>query len=131
GRRVGLCYFDLDGFKAVNDSLGHHIGDELLRAVAQRLSALAEAERATAARMGGDEFVVLLPDSSGVTDLLSLVERMLHELTRSVTVGSHELSATASVGVVEREVAGVEPDELLRDADITLYRAKTEGRAQW
>ncbi|MBE9373361.1 EAL domain-containing protein [Saccharopolyspora sp. HNM0983] len=131
GRRVGLCYFDLDGFKAVNDSLGHPIGDDLLRSVAQRLNTLAAAEGAVAARMGGDEFVVLVPDSTGVTDLLDLVERMLGELTRPVRVGSHELSATASAGVVEREVAGSEPDQLLRDADITLYRAKTEGRAQW
>lgn len=131
GRRVGLCYFDLDGFKAVNDSLGHHIGDDLLRSVAQRLTTLSEVQGATAARMGGDEFVVLLPDSSGVHDLLALVERMLQELTRPVSVGSHELGATASVGVVEREVTETEPDELLRDADVTLYRAKTEGRAQW
>lgn len=131
GRRVGLCYFDLDGFKAINDSLGHPIGDDLLRAVAQRLQALTSAEGALATRMGGDEFVVLVPDSQGTVALIELVERMLGEITRPVRIGGQELNALASVGVVEREVAGTTPDELLRDADITLYRAKADGRAQW
>lgn len=131
GRRAGLCYFDLDGFKAVNDSLGHPIGDELLKAVAQRLQALTAAEGCVAARMGGDEFVVLVPDSSGTTAVIDLVDRMLAEITRPVRIGRHELNASASVGVVEREVREVDPDGLLRDADITLYRAKGEGKAQW
>lgn len=131
GRRVGLCYFDLDGFKAVNDSLGHPIGDRLLRHVAQRLEALAATAGAVAARMGGDEFVVLVPDSSGASAMIDLVERLLREITRPVLIGAHELSASASVGVVEREVAGTDAEALLRDADITLYRAKSDGRAQW
>ena len=131
GRRAGLCYFDLDGFKAVNDSLGHPIGDELLRAIAQRLQALTSAEECVAARMGGDEFVVLVPDSAGTAAVIDLAERMLAEITRPVRIGHHELNASASVGVVEREVQDVDPDGLLRDADITLYRAKGEGKAQW
>lgn len=131
GRRVGLCYFDLDGFKAINDSLGHPIGDDLLRAVAQRLQVLANSEDALAVRMGGDEFVVLIPDSRGTTAIIELVEYMLRELTRPVRIGGHELNASASAGVVEREVAGLDRDELLSDADITLYRAKSEGKAQW
>ncbi|MER7012094.1 EAL domain-containing protein [Saccharopolyspora sp. NPDC000359] len=129
GRRVGLCYFDLDGFKAVNDSLGHPIGDQLLRTVAQRLQGAAQG--ALAARMGGDEFVVLVPDTTGANDLVSLVEVLLAEITKPVRIGSHELSASASVGVVERPVAGADAESLLRDADITLYRAKQDGRAQW
>ncbi|GAA0521891.1 GGDEF domain-containing protein [Saccharopolyspora subtropica] len=131
GRRVGLCYFDLDGFKAVNDSLGHPIGDRLLRQVAQRLEVVTQDEGALAARMGGDEFVVLVPDSQGATAVVDLVERLLREITRPVLIGSHELSASASVGIVEREVDGTDADALLRDADITLYRAKRDGRAQW
>jgi diguanylate cyclase (GGDEF)-like protein/PAS domain S-box-containing protein len=130
-RRVGLCYFDLDGFKAVNDSLGHPVGDRLLRQVAQRLDALAKAERALAARLGGDEFVVLVPDSRGAKAVIDLVERMLLEITRPVQIGDHELSASASVGLVERGVVGTDAESLLRDADITLYRAKSDGRAQW
>ncbi|MFR9731869.1 putative bifunctional diguanylate cyclase/phosphodiesterase [Saccharopolyspora sp. MS10] len=131
GRRVGLCYFDLDGFKAINDSLGHPIGDELLRAMAQRLNALATMESGLAARMGGDEFVVLVPDSHGAARLVEVVEHMLGEVTRPVSVQGHLLTASASVGVVETAVADTSPDELLQDADITLYRAKNEGRAQW
>ncbi|MEV0696713.1 EAL domain-containing protein [Saccharopolyspora sp. NPDC050389] len=131
GRRVGLCYFDLDGFKAVNDSLGHPIGDRLLRQVAQRLEALVTEADAVAARMGGDEFVVLVPDSAGAGPVVELVERLLREITRPVLIGAHELRASASVGIVEREVAGTDAEALLRDADITLYRAKSDGRAQW
>lgn len=131
GRRVGLCYFDLDGFKAINDSLGHPIGDDLLRSVAQRLQALVRSEDMLAARMGGDEFVVLTPDSPGTTALIDQVRRMLEAITEPVRIGGHELNASATVGVVEREVAGVTADELLRDADITLYRAKGQGKAQW
>ncbi|GAA4618597.1 putative bifunctional diguanylate cyclase/phosphodiesterase [Saccharopolyspora hordei] len=133
GRRVGLCYFDLDGFKAVNDSLGHQIGDQLLRTVAQRLQAAAQraAKGALAARMGGDEFVVLVPDSTGATHLIAVVEEMLREVTSPARIGSHELSASASVGIVERPVAETDAESLLRDADVTLYRAKQDGRAQW
>ncbi|WP_249124729.1 putative bifunctional diguanylate cyclase/phosphodiesterase [Saccharopolyspora erythraea] len=130
-RRVGLCYFDLDGFKAVNDSLGHPIGDDLLRAIAHRIQTVSGQEGMLTARMGGDEFVVLTPDSQGTAGQLELVERMLAEITRPVHIGGHELTASASVGVVEREVAGTSADELLRDADITLYRAKAAGRDQW
>ncbi|MDI2027516.1 diguanylate cyclase [Saccharopolyspora sp. TS4A08] len=131
GRRVGLCFFDLDGFKAVNDSLGHPVGDQLLRAVAQRLQALTAEFGALAARMGGDEFVVLVPDTDGAAGLVAQVEKMLAEVTRPARIGAHELAASASVGVVERPVAGTDAEALLRDADITLYRAKQDGRAQW
>lgn len=131
GRRVGLCFFDLDGFKAINDSLGHPVGDALLRSVGQRLQGLASSRGALAVRMGGDEFVVLVPDAQGASGVAELVEEMLTEIAQPVRIGAHELCAEASVGVVEREVAGTRADELLQDADITLYRAKTEGRAQW
>jgi diguanylate cyclase (GGDEF)-like protein/PAS domain S-box-containing protein len=131
GRRVGLCFFDLDGFKAINDSLGHRVGDALLCSVGQRLQAVAASRGALAVRMGGDEFVVLVPDSRGTNDVAGLVEQLLSEIAKPVRIGPHELSAEASVGVVERPVAGTTAEELLQDADITLYRAKSEGRAQW
>ncbi|NYH76874.1 diguanylate cyclase (GGDEF)-like protein/PAS domain S-box-containing protein [Actinopolyspora biskrensis] len=130
-RRVGICYLDLDGFKTINDSLGHPIGDDLLREVANRVNALATSQGALAARMGGDEFVVLVPDTDGSAGMLRLVERLLDEIHRPVRIGGHELNASASAGVVEQPVAGVDADQLLREADITLYRAKDEGKAQW
>ncbi|GAA2346011.1 cyclic Di-GMP phosphodiesterase RmdA [Saccharopolyspora halophila] len=131
GRRVGLCFFDLDGFKAVNDSLGHAVGDQLLRAIAQRIQAQTAEMGALPARMGGDEFVVLVPDTSGAAQLVERVEAMLAEITRPCRIGCHELAASASVGVVERPVAETDGESLLRDADTTLYRAKEDGRAQW
>jgi diguanylate cyclase (GGDEF)-like protein len=131
GRRVGLCFFDLDGFKAINDSLGHSVGDALLRSVGQRLQAIAVTEDSLAVRMGGDEFVVLTPDSQGTAEIIELVEALLAEIAKPVRIGPYELSAEASVGVVERPVIETTESELLQDADITLYRAKSEGRAQW
>ncbi|SFE07314.1 PAS domain S-box-containing protein/diguanylate cyclase (GGDEF) domain-containing protein [Actinopolyspora alba] len=131
GRRVGICYFDLDGFKTINDSLGHPIGDELLRSVALRMKEVAEQRGALAARMGGDEFVLLVPDTDGPGGMVPLVERTLEEVRRPVRIGGHELKASASAGVVEQPVAGTDAQLLLREADITLYRAKEEGKAQW
>jgi diguanylate cyclase (GGDEF)-like protein/PAS domain S-box-containing protein len=130
-RRVGLCSFDLDGFKAINDSLGYSIGDALLRSLGQRIQSIATSYGALAVRLSGDEFVVLAPDSPGTRAVTEMVEHLLSEIAKPVRIGSHELMAEASVGVVERPVAGTNSDELLRDADITLYRAKSEGRAQW
>ncbi|MEB3367650.1 putative bifunctional diguanylate cyclase/phosphodiesterase [Saccharopolyspora mangrovi] len=131
GRRVGLCLFDLDGFKAVNDSLGHGIGDRMLREVARRMQSLAATESAVVARTGGDEFAVVIPDSYDAAHVIDLVERMLREMTEPMWIGAHELTASASVGIVEREVAGTDTGSLLRDADITLFRAKRDGRALW
>ncbi|WP_406689523.1 EAL domain-containing protein [Saccharopolyspora sp. ID03-671] len=131
GRRVGLCLFDLDGFKAVNDSLGHGIGDRMLREVGRRMQSLAATESAVVARTGGDEFAVVIPDSYDAAHVIDLVERMLRELTQPMWIGAHELTASASVGIVEREVLGTDTGSLLRDADITLFRAKRDGRALW
>lgn len=131
GRRVGLCYFDLDGFKTINDSLGHPVGDALLRTIANRVLTVVSPDEALVARMGGDEFVVLVPDSRGTQQVVDLVEQILREITRPAQIAGQELSATASAGIVEREVAGTDTQELLRDADVTLYHAKGEGKAQW
>ncbi|GAA2346025.1 cyclic Di-GMP phosphodiesterase RmdA [Saccharopolyspora halophila] len=131
GRRIGLCLFDLDGFKAVNDSLGHRVGNRLLREVAHRLRTLAAPDSAVVARTGGDEFAVAIPDSIDANAVVDLVERLLQEIARPMGIGQHELSASASVGIVEREVLGTDAEALLRDADITLYRAKRDGRALW
>ncbi|WP_433800650.1 putative bifunctional diguanylate cyclase/phosphodiesterase [Actinomycetospora sp. CA-084318] len=129
-RRVGLCFLDLDGFKAVNDSLGHDVGDIMLQEVAQRL-----ADQATdgelVARMGGDEFVVLVENSRGVDQLITLAERILVALGEPLELAGQELAVSASIGIVERPVAGGDPSELMRAADITLYSAKADGRGRW
>ncbi|GAA2959424.1 MULTISPECIES: putative bifunctional diguanylate cyclase/phosphodiesterase [Streptomyces] len=135
--RIGLCYLDLDGFKAVNDTLGHHIGDRLLAAVAGRLTDCAEADghRRTGghlvARLGGDEFAILVEDSAGTHQLTELAGSVLGALERPFDVGGQRLSVSASIGVVERSVADATPTGLMQAADTTLYWAKADGRGRW
>ncbi|MFJ9694110.1 putative bifunctional diguanylate cyclase/phosphodiesterase [Kitasatospora sp. NPDC101183] len=132
GRRVGVCYLDLDGFAAINETLGHHIGDQLLIAVAARLQhGLSGPGAHLVARMGGDEFAVLVADSAGSEQLTALAARILEALERPFDVAGHRLVITASVGVVERSVHETTPTDLVKDADATLYWSKADGRARW
>ena len=131
GVRVGLCFLDLDGFKAVNDTLGHAVGDHLLISVARRLEAVIGGRGLSVARLGGDEFVVLVPDTSGSAELISLAEELLAAVARPLRLGPRQVQVTASVGVVERPIAEIDPAELLRAADMTLYWAKADGKSQW
>jgi diguanylate cyclase (GGDEF)-like protein/PAS domain S-box-containing protein len=135
--RIGLCYLDLDGFKAVNDTLGHRVGDRLLAAVAERLTRVAdEAGYARAvtplvARLGGDEFALLVEDSTGTEQLADLAESVLKALEEPFDLAGQRLSLTASIGVVERHAAGTTATGLMQAADTTLYWAKADGKARW
>lgn len=130
--RIGLCYLDLDGFAVINETLGHHVGDQLLVAVAARLeNGFARGDRQLVARLGGDEFAVLITDSEGSEQLTSLAGRLIKALEKPFEIGGHRLAVTASVGVVERPVEGTSPTDLLKDADSTLYWSKADGRARW
>ncbi|MGI5443508.1 putative bifunctional diguanylate cyclase/phosphodiesterase [Streptomyces shenzhenensis] len=135
--RVGLCYLDLDGFKAVNDTLGHRVGDRLLAAVAERLTRVAdEAGRGRAgtplvARLGGDEFAVLVEDSTGTDQLAELAAAALTALRAPFDLAGRRLSLTASIGVVERHTAGTTATGLMQAADTTLYWAKADGKGRW
>ncbi|GFJ88985.1 GGDEF domain-containing protein [Phytohabitans rumicis] len=130
--RVGVCFLDLDGFKAVNDSLGHYVGDELLVVVAKRLAACVSARGHLVARMGGDEFVILVEDSTGTEAAIAVAEAALAAVAEPVRIDSHQpLSVTASVGIVERSVAGTSPTDVMKAADTTLYWAKADGRGRW
>nr|WP_262413282.1 GGDEF and EAL domain-containing protein [Streptomyces acidipaludis] len=129
--RIGLCYLDLDGFKAVNDTLGHRVGDELLAAVAHRLQGCARDGGHLAARLGGDEFALLLRDSTGTGQATGLAEAVLTALQQPFDVGGHRLAVSASIGVVEREAAGSTATQLMQAADTTLYWAKADGKARW
>ncbi|HYN93922.1 MAG TPA: EAL domain-containing protein [Pilimelia sp.] len=131
GPRVGVCYLDLDGFKRINDSLGHDIGDQLLIAVADRLGECAAQRGHLAARMGGDEFVILVERTAGGDQLTALAEAALAAVQAPVTVGPHRLRITASVGVVERPAARTTAADIMKAADVTLYRAKAAGRGRW
>jgi diguanylate cyclase (GGDEF)-like protein/PAS domain S-box-containing protein len=128
--RIGLCYLDLDGFKAINDSLGHVVGDQLLVAVASRLDGLVSANGRLVARMGGDEFVVLVEDSSE-DEVIILAEDILRCMTEPVRIGGHRLAVSTSIGIVERAVVDSTPAEAMRDADITLHWAKLDGKNRW
>ncbi|MFE7639835.1 putative bifunctional diguanylate cyclase/phosphodiesterase [Kitasatospora sp. NPDC057518] len=131
-RRVGVCYLDLDGFAAINEALGHHIGDQLLIAVATRLRRGFDGrDTHLVARMGGDEFAVLVTDSLGSEQLTELAARILEVLERPFDVAGHRLVVTASVGVVERSVHETTSTDLVKDADATLYWSKADGRARW
>ena len=128
-RRVGLLFLDLDGFKTINDSLGHEVGDRLLRDVAVRLAT--NAGDGLVARMGGDEFVVLVEDSAGVDQIVALAARVFDGLATPVELAGQELSVSASAGIVERRVGETDAADLMRAADITLYSAKADGRGRW
>ncbi|MEU8968615.1 bifunctional diguanylate cyclase/phosphodiesterase [Streptomyces monashensis] len=135
--RIGLCYLDLDGFKAVNDTLGHRVGDRLLAAVAERLTRVADeagyARAATplVARLGGDEFALLVEDSTGTEQLADLAESALKALEDPFDLAGQRLSLTASIGVVERHAAGTSATGLMQAADTTLYWAKADGKGRW
>lgn len=135
--RVGLVYLDLDGFKAVNDTLGHRVGDRLLAAVAARLTDCAEQEGPhptgahLVARLGGDEFAILVEESTGTRQLTDLARTVLAALQQPFDLAGQRLSVSASIGVVERPVAGTSATGLMQAADTTLYWAKADGKARW
>ncbi|MFN6486558.1 MULTISPECIES: EAL domain-containing protein [unclassified Nostoc] len=123
-----VLFVDLDRFKLINDSLGHTFGDELLLTVAQRLQ---ECLRSIdiAARLGGDEFIILLGGIKDVVEVIGVVERIQKELALPVILGGQEVSITASIGIALSTTGCEQPEDFLRDADIAMYRAKTQGRA--
>jgi diguanylate cyclase (GGDEF)-like protein/PAS domain S-box-containing protein len=123
---VALLFIDLDRFKAVNDTLGHAAGDELLRLVASRLlDVLRDSD--TVARFGGDEFVILAEDLDGDAEAIAVAERVLHALEEPFEVGDAEISIRASVGVAVAHDPAADADDLLREADMAMYRAKGAG----
>ncbi len=126
-RRVSLCYLDIDGFKAVNDSLGHTVGDQLLVAVAERLRACVTGSGELVARLGGDEFVALITGPAAPGDATALARRMLAALAEPVHLDGRHLSVRASIGVVDGAAGKRGAAEVLRSADITMYRAKAAG----
>ncbi|WP_132432204.1 putative bifunctional diguanylate cyclase/phosphodiesterase [Pseudonocardia endophytica] len=129
GARPGVCYLDLDGFKVVNDTLGHETGDRLLQALAERLRDNLEPAGHLVARMGGDEFVVLVERSPDREMLEEVAALALETVRHSVRIGEHDIAISASVGVVRHDTGG--PAELMKAADTTLYSAKHDGRGRY
>jgi diguanylate cyclase (GGDEF)-like protein/PAS domain S-box-containing protein len=126
GHQFAVLFLDLDRFKVVNDSLGHALGDLLLIAVAERLlSALRATD--TVARLGGDEFTILL-EIDNLADAVRTAERIQEKLRVPFLVGDHEIFTTASIGIALSVTGYERPHDVLRDADIAMYRAKSRGR---
>jgi diguanylate cyclase (GGDEF)-like protein/PAS domain S-box-containing protein len=119
---VAVLFVDLDQFKVVNDSLGHEVGDELIQIVSERLRSVLR-EHDVLARFGGDEFIVVL---SG--EPLDVADRLRRAVHPPVVIGEHELFVTASIGFSSNHESGMSPNDLLRDADAAMYRAKARGR---
>ncbi|MGM0677092.1 sensor domain-containing protein [Ectothiorhodospira marina] len=124
---LAVVFIDLDDFKVVNDSLGHAQGDQLLTQIAQRLRALLR-EGDTVARFGGDEFILLLSKLKHVQGVIPVIEKLQAELSRPVSLHSHQVFVTVSMGIAVYPGDSDRPEELIRHADAAMYRAKAEGR---
>jgi diguanylate cyclase (GGDEF)-like protein/PAS domain S-box-containing protein len=129
-QRFAVMYLDFDRFKMVNDSLGHKAGDELLVNVAKRLKAMLR-ETDVLARLGGDEFAILAEDLNRQRDAVDLAERIHKELTKPVLLGTMEVAITASIGITFSTNNYQSSDQIIRDADIAMYKAKSRGKAQY
>jgi diguanylate cyclase (GGDEF)-like protein/PAS domain S-box-containing protein len=127
-RLTAVLFLDLDRFKIVNDSLGHLVGDELLIQIAAALSSALRPSD-TIARVGGDEFAVLLEGGRDVSDAVRVADRIHDRLAAPINLGGHEVFATASIGIAVHTPEYERPEDLLRDADTAMYRAKSQGRA--
>ena len=127
GTRLAVLFIDLDRFKHVNDSLGHHEGDLLLKSLAERLSQSVSGKR-TLARIGGDEFVIMLPNIQSQQDVEELVTQLQTALQPTVHIGLHELRISCSTGIALFPDDGVTPQTLIQHADSAMYRAKANGR---
>lgn len=126
-REIGLLFVDVDRFKAINDSLGHHSGDRVLRAIAKRLVRCVR-KSDTVARLGGDEFTVILEELDDLDTVLAVCERILETVAEPLVLGENEITLTCSIGIAMYPEDGVDPDVLLQNADTAMYRAKQTGR---
>ncbi len=128
--QVAVLFLDIDGFKPINDTLGHDAGDRLLQLVADRLIASVRGSD-TVGRLGGDEFVVVLSRIEHARDAAISVEKMLHAVARPYDIGSHEVRVTASIGIATYPADGSDPATLLTNADRAMYSAKAAGRSNY
>lgn len=129
-RRFAVLYLDLDRFKIVNDSLGHMIGDQLLMGIAKKLqNCMRPAD--TIARLGGDEFTILVEDVNDESEVVYVAERLQHELSAPFTLSGREVFTTVSIGIALNSKDSAKAEEILRDADTAMYRAKMRGKARY
>ena len=130
GPSFGLLFLDVDRFKVVNDSLGHFVGDQLLVSIAERLKACVRPGD-TICRLGGDEFAVLIENLTDVRDATQVADRIQKNLERPLEAGAQDVYAAVSIGIALSSAGRESPEDLLRDADIAMYRAKALGRRRY
>ncbi len=128
-RQFAVLFIDLDRFKPINDSLGHLVGDDLLREVARRLQHKLRAED-TITRLGGDEFTVLLEDLHNSENAITIAEKIQDTISKPCLIESNEVIVTASIGIAMYDASYKSAENMLRDADIAMYRAKTLGKGR-
>jgi diguanylate cyclase (GGDEF)-like protein len=128
--RLALMMVDLDRFKDVNDTFGHAVGDQLLRAVGERLRSLLRVSD-TVSRIGGDEFMVLLPGINDLGDVATVAGKLTASFQTPFAVGGRDLSITASIGASVYPEHGATADALVECADVAMYRAKAMGKNIW
>jgi diguanylate cyclase (GGDEF)-like protein/PAS domain S-box-containing protein len=126
-RLFAALFLDLDRFKVINDSLGHMVGDQLLVGIAHRLEACLRPGD-TVARLGGDEFTILLEDLAAADDAIDVARRVQEAVTQPFNIGGHEVFTTASIGIALSNTGYERAEDILRDADTAMYRAKMEGK---
>jgi diguanylate cyclase (GGDEF)-like protein/PAS domain S-box-containing protein len=125
-----VLYFDLDRFKNINDSLGHTIGDKLLLGIARRLEHFLRPGD-TVARLGGDEFAILIHRVDDASGAIHVADRIQEVLSMNFSIDGHDVLVTASIGIAHSSTGYINPEEILRDADIAMYRAKALGKARY
>ena len=128
--RFAVLFLDLDRFKVINDSLGHLVGDKLLKAIATRLNSLVRPGDVVA-RLGGDEFTILLNRTGGRDDVVTVAERVQQALAEPFSIDSYEVYTSASIGILISDEIMRQPEDFLRDADSAMYRAKEAGKARY
>ena len=129
-KKVGIVMLDLDNFKDVNDTLGHDVGDTLLKAVAERLSVTLR-KSDTVARFGGDEFVLIFPDMEVIEEAIQVVQKIIDRFHKPFLIDTHQLVVTTSIGIAVYPNDGMDEEILLKNADIAMYQAKQAGRARY
>jgi len=126
-QKLAVMLLDLDHFKEVNDTLGHSVGDQLLQVVSKRLASLLR-KGDTVARMGGDEFMLLLPEIAGGEGAAEVAQKILEAFREPFILDDHEIHVTTSIGIALYPEDGEDGDTLMKNADIAMYRAKDGGR---
>jgi diguanylate cyclase (GGDEF)-like protein/PAS domain S-box-containing protein len=127
---VALLFLDLDGFKSINDTLGHNVGDLLLKTVASRLKKCLRGSD-TISRLGGDEFTVILPAIPGPEEAAKVAEKICDGIIQPFILEEHTVSVTTSIGISLYPFDGEDPEILVKNADVAMYRAKERGKNQY